>query len=412
MAPPPKAGMSDSKSPKLPRRLKTPEPRQVRFDPEGAVPSSPSCMSTGPAATQFTTANSPRGGLSSLSSLNSVNKDASVNSSKELDREPASTAPASFPHVGIAPNAHLQWHTAANPSLSLGHQLPGTLTYSNTTAIPNQQQQFQFLPSLQQQQQQQQQLLSCAPATNPIVFPPAQQPPSSVTYIGLQHQPAQTQLQPQPQIMGDYQNAAPPSQGVHFQPPVPDTTFGPIPHVYVPRFDHGLVAGTQFPGVQQPAAGFIQPQPAQSGFVVAQQPYYVQQPAVMGQQPILMNPQPTFIPQAQQIATLPAVGLASGAAIPGGIPVVAGNNGLNVPEVAGVGRTAGEEQLRQIMFAHKNRLYEPQEFKPADDDPGRWYWLREVDGNWTQRDRHTLDHLGDIRWYVTDEGWFYAVKLA
>lgn len=132
----------------------------------------------------------------------------------------------------------------------------------------------------------------------------------------------------------------------------------------------------------------------------------------MGQQPVMMNAHGAYVPQAQPMAAVPAVGLASGAAVPGGIPVIAGNHGLHVPEVAGVGRTAGEEALRQIKFAHANRLYEPQDFKPADEDPGRFYWLREVDGNWTQRSRHTLDNLGDIRWYVTDEGWFYAVKLA
>jgi hypothetical protein len=44
--------------------------------------------------------------------------------------------------------------------------------------------------------------------------------------------------------MGDYQNAAPPVHGLHFQPPVPDTTFGPMQHVYVPRHDGGL-AGLQ-----------------------------------------------------------------------------------------------------------------------------------------------------------------------
>lgn len=42
--------------------------------------------------------------------------------------------------------------------------------------------------------------------------------------------------------------------GVHFQPPVPDTTFGPIPHVYVPRFDGGLIPGVQ---VGPPIVSFV-----------------------------------------------------------------------------------------------------------------------------------------------------------
>lgn len=36
----------------------------------------------------------------------------------------------------------------------------------------------------------------------------------------------------------DYQNGAPyHPQGLHFQPPVPDTTYGPMTHIYVPRHD-------------------------------------------------------------------------------------------------------------------------------------------------------------------------------
>lgn len=45
--------------------------------------------------------------------------------------------------------------------------------------------------------------------------------------------------------MAYYQNAGPPPSGVNFQPPVPDTTFGPIPHVYVPRFDGACASGPQ-----------------------------------------------------------------------------------------------------------------------------------------------------------------------
>lgn len=43
--------------------------------------------------------------------------------------------------------------------------------------------------------------------------------------------------------MADYQNVAPPAGGLHFQPPVPDTTYGPMQHVYVPRFDNGMAPG-------------------------------------------------------------------------------------------------------------------------------------------------------------------------
>lgn len=46
--------------------------------------------------------------------------------------------------------------------------------------------------------------------------------------------------------MADYQNVAPPAGGLHFQPPVPDTTYGPMQHVYVPRFDNGMAPGAVY----------------------------------------------------------------------------------------------------------------------------------------------------------------------
>lgn len=106
--------------------------------------------------------------------------------------------------------------------------------------------------------------------------------------------------------------------------------------------------------------------------------------------------------------------------MPGGVaalngaptPFIAGNTCFpDASGVSGLGRTPQEETLRQAQFAHANRLFEPQDFKPSDDDPSRFYYVREVDGTWTQRNRYSIDHMGDCRWYVTDEGWFYAVRL-
>jgi hypothetical protein len=141
----------------------------------------------------------------------------------------------------------------------------------------------------------------------------------------------------------------------------------------------------------------------QPGFVIAQQPAMMPQPMHGGQQPVFVAGQASALPPGLiQAAPQQVMG--------GGIPVIAGNGG-NPPDVSGLGRTQGEETLRQLQFAHANKLFEPQEFKPADDDPSRFYYVREVDGNWTQRNRFTIDHMGDCRWYVTDEGWFYAVRL-
>lgn len=84
----------------------------------------------------------------------------------------------------------------------------------------------------------------------------------------------------------------------------------------------------------------------------------------------------------------------------------------HIPEVSGIGRTLGEEATRQAEFAWQNRLFEPQEIKPADEDPSRMYYCRELDGNWTQRSRFSIDHMDDMRWFVTEAGWFYAVRQA
>lgn len=96
----------------------------------------------------------------------------------------------------------------------------------------------------------------------------------------------------------------------------------------------------------------------------------------------------------------------------GAPPFLSGANGPGpVPDIIGHGRTQGEETIRQLNFAHANRMFDSQDFKPSDDDPSRFYYVRELDGQWTQRNRFTIDHMGNSRWYVTDEGWFYAVRL-
>ena len=77
-----------------------------------------------------------------------------------------------------------------------------------------------------------------------------------------------------------------------------------------------------------------------------------------------------------------------------------------------MGRTPLEQMAQNLENAYASNINEPQDFKPGDDDPSRMYWVRETDGNWTQRSRFTIDNLGDCRWYATDEGVFYAVRLA
>ncbi|KAI3531615.1 hypothetical protein CABS01_00230 [Colletotrichum abscissum] len=236
--------------------------------------------------------------------------------------------------------------------------------------------------------------------------------------------------------MADYQNVAPPTSGLHFQPPVPDTTYGPMQHVYVPRFDNGMppVYHVGLPHAQAlPVASFVAPKPTPvllGAPLVVQSPTnnitYIgqappQPPIIMAQQPAMhagMSMHPPIMLQAPPAGfSGPPMfqGAHMGMNMPpnmggGGMPVFPGNTNLP-PDVTGYGKTAGEVAMEQAQFAYSNGLFEPQDFKPADDDPSRYYPVREVDGNWTQRNRFTIDNLGDCRWYVTNEGYFYAVRL-
>lgn len=65
--------------------------------------------------------------------------------------------------------------------------------------------------------------------------------------------------------MANYQNAGLPNTGVNFQPPVPDTTFGPIPHVYVPRFDGATTAVAPSSAATAAAAYAVAPGAVQVG---------------------------------------------------------------------------------------------------------------------------------------------------
>lgn len=158
---------------------------------------------------------------------------------------------------------------------------------------------------------------------------------------------------------------------------------------------------------QQPQAVPV----GQPNYVVAPQQQGFMSPA-QPQQPVMINGQ-AYIPAGPTMGGGFGQPFFGPAMMQGGVggpavPVMAGNG--NTPDVSGLGRTPNEEMLRQIQFAHQNKIFEPQDFKPGDDDPSRFYYVREVDGNWTQRNRYTIDRMA-CRWYVTDEGWFYAVRL-
>ncbi|KAM0284436.1 hypothetical protein ACHAQH_002012 [Verticillium albo-atrum] len=232
--------------------------------------------------------------------------------------------------------------------------------------------------------------------------------------------------------MADYQFNGPRPAGPSYQPPVPDTTYGPMTHVYRPRFDNGayFVHGQNQPG----NVTYVGPQmgihpsmvvPTQPGMMypgIPHNPGMLPQHVVMNG-PVVQPGMPGYPVMANGMmmpTPHPAMGFGGvagggGGAPPGAPPpgvMIAGNNAPQFPpDISGVGRTSGEVALENAQFAYSNGLYEPQDFKPADDDPSRYYPVREVDGNWTQRNRYTIDNLGDCRWYVSEGGYFYAVRL-
>lgn len=52
--------------------------------------------------------------------------------------------------------------------------------------------------------------------------------------------------------------------------------------------------------------------------------------------------------------------------------------------------------MQQMQTPDANKK---QDMKPADDDPFRIYWVRELDNTWSQRNRLTIDSgdIGDVR---------------
>ncbi|CAK7204366.1 hypothetical protein SEUCBS139899_007122 [Sporothrix eucalyptigena] len=215
--------------------------------------------------------------------------------------------------------------------------------------------------------------------------------------------------------------------GLSFLPAVPDATNGPMLHTYVPRNDVPGQAGVVY--VQQPQqqqAMYTTATGVPITIATTTTPVMAyQQPGVS--QPIYVHQQPgvTYM-TAGGVGGIgggggPPVVMMPGMSGPGGNYFVGGGGGgiggfggvggsIHPEPAMGVGQTPSEVLQEQLEFAYANNLYEPQDFKPADDDKSRFYWLRELDGNWTQRSRATIDHLG-CRWYITDGGVFYAVRL-
>lgn len=174
----------------------------------------------------------------------------------------------SAPAVGATPlNPGVFLHTSANPTMALGYTqsysfLPNQANATQGSAVPN------------------------TTAAFPAAVGNPQQPaalaanlganlPTNTTYIGA---PSMTYGEM------DFQHGAPNHpQGLHFQPPVPDTTYGPMTHVYVPRHD-----GAAPPTV---AGGAVQ---------VCYPHSYAQWPAV-GHVPVATRPATALVPVQVQV---------------------------------------------------------------------------------------------------------------
>ena len=134
-----------------------------------------------------------------------------------------------------------------------------------------------------------------------------------------------------------------------------------------------------------------------------------------------MMMQPMMVPGQQQAyfsAPQPSAFMQPGTFVGPQNPMLVGNAGFPgaqaPPDIMGVGKTGAEAWFEQCYNAQSesNKMSEPQDFKPADDDPGRMYPCREVDGAWTQRNLVTIERLDDARWYIDSHGRFYAVRSA
>jgi hypothetical protein len=76
--------------------------------------------------------------------------------------------------------------------------------------------------------------------------------------------------------------------------------------------------------------------------------------------------------------------------------------------------THGRTKIEHILDMKNKADTRPQELVPADPDIARMYEVQELDGNWTRRNRYTIDSgdIGQVRWYQRPDGTFFAKRLA
>ncbi|KAK3375054.1 hypothetical protein B0H63DRAFT_265133 [Podospora didyma] len=137
--------------------------------------------------------------------------------------------------------------------------------------------------------------------------------------------------------------------------------------------------------------------------------------SVVVQQPVGQPlPQQSMQPVVMQGSSAPASMMIRGYPIvyPGNHPSISTHlpPGVSPEPTTGIGLTASEVAAQQAHIAYDSNVDEPQDIRPADDNPHREYRVRELDGTWTIRSRLTIDRLDDTYWRRTHNGVFYAVR--
>lgn len=103
------------------------------------------------------------------------------------------------------------------------------------------------------------------------------------------------------------------------------------------------------------------------------------------------------------------MGMGGPTMMPGNFPTHSSQYPVHYQPAMGIGQTASEIAAGCLTNPELNQ---PQDFEPADKNPSRMYMVRQLDGQYIQMPRATIDHFGKAaRWYVTDDGVFYAVRL-
>ncbi|KAK4179252.1 hypothetical protein QBC36DRAFT_308395 [Triangularia setosa] len=221
--------------------------------------------------------------------------------------------------------------------------------------------------------------------------------------------------------------------GIHFQPQVPSTQFGPVTQTYIPRRDPpgmGYFASPPIAGYPQVTdqdiplyqmGGYAVP----GGYMMGPQGPMVLTPGYMpgAGMPAMVMPGIRGAPIAPSV---PGAGIAYPGIQPGMHPLMQMPNGHGQhvfpgnptpgaqPRVQfgpslGIGLTQSERLAADIEYAKKEGCFAPQDFMPANKDPHKEWWVEEMDGHWGLYQRRQIDRLRH-KWCVRD-GWFYAKRL-